>query len=268
MARWAQHTPAPALPQASRVVRLLTVLRGHGQARAMVSSTPVPKKKLPLAQLAIASVVLLAIAAAVLYFIGWRTAWEEGKHWYSATMAAIASAGPFIFFSAMALLPAVGAPTLAFALIAGPAFGARMGMPLVITCGIVALTINLTLTYWLARTWLRPLVTRLFARFGYPLPQVSGSDATDLIVLLRVTPGIPFSVQNYTLGLANAPFVRYFAISCGIQWVLNAGFMLFGDALSQGRGKMVLTAVLLLATATVATQLARKHMAKKKAATR
>lgn len=232
----------------------------------MVSPTPAPKKKLPLAQLAIASLVLIAIAATVLYFVGWRTAWDEGKQWFSATMDAIASAGPLIFFSAMAILPAIGAPTLAFALLAGPAFGPRMGMPLVIACGIVALTVNLTLTYWLARTWLRPLVTRLFARFGYPLPQVSGSDATDLIVLLRVTPGVPFFVQNYTLGLANAPFARYLAISCGIQWVLNAAFMLFGEALSKGRSKMVLTAVLLLAAATVATQLARKHMAKKKAA--
>jgi uncharacterized membrane protein YdjX (TVP38/TMEM64 family) len=210
--------------------------------------------------------VLVAIAAVVLYFVGWRTAWEEGRRWFSSTMDAVAAAGPVVFFSAMAILPAVGAPNLPFALVAGPAFGERLGMPLVITLGLIALTINLTFTYWLARTWLRPLVTRLLARFGYPLPQVEGGDATDLIVLLRVTPGIPFSVQNYLLGLANAPFGRYLVLSCAIQWVMNGAFMLFGEALSQGRGKMVLTAVLVLVAATVATQLARKHMAKKKAA--
>ena len=232
----------------------------------MPAEIAAPKKKLPIAKLAIAGVALAAVGAAVLYFVGWQTAWEEGKRWYAATMDAITSAGPVVFFSAMGILPGLGAPNLAFALVAGPAFGPQLGMPLVIALGLVALTFNLTITYWLARTWLRPLVTRLLARFGYPLPQLESGDLTDLIVLLRVTPGIPFFVQNYTLGLANAPFLRYLAISCGIQWVLNAGFMLFGEALSKGKGKMVLTAVLLLAAVTVATHVIRKRMAKKNTA--
>ncbi len=107
--------------------------------------------------------------------------------------------------------------------------------------------------------------SRLLARFGYALPQVDSGDITDLIVLLRVTPGIPFFVQNYLLGLANAPFGRYLVISCAIQWVLNAAFMLFGEALNQGRGKLVLYAILLFAAVMVATRLARKHIGKKKA---
>jgi uncharacterized membrane protein YdjX (TVP38/TMEM64 family) len=245
---------------------LLTVAARHGQAGRMSVPMLPPKRKLPFAKLAIAGAVLLVVGAIVLQFVGWRTAWDEGRRIFSLAMDTIAAAGPAVFFTAMAVLPGVGAPNLAFALVAGPAFGARLGMPLVVCLGLVAITFNLTVTYWLARRWLRPLLTRLLERFGYRLPHVESGDMTDLLVLLRVTPGIPFFVQNYLLGLANVPFGRYLVISCAIQWVLNAAFMLFGDALNQGRGKMVLTAVLLLVAAIVGLQLLRKHMAKKAAA--
>jgi uncharacterized membrane protein YdjX (TVP38/TMEM64 family) len=164
------------------------------------------------------------------------------------------------------VLPAFGVPMAPFALAAGPLFGERLGFPTIITLGIVALTLNLVCTYWLARRGLRPLLTRLLTRFGYSLPQVDRDDITDLIVLLRVTPGFPFFVQNYLLGIADAPFLRYLVISCAIQWPINCGFMLFGDALGQGRGKVIITAILLLAALIVGTHLVRRHMAKKKSA--
>lgn len=232
----------------------------------MSTAESAPKKKLPLAQLAVAAAGLALIGAVVLYFVGWRAAYDETKRWFDATLTAMANAGPAVYFLAMAIIPAFGAPMLPFALGASVVFRETLGLPVTILCGIAAITFNLTITYWLARRWLRPLLTRLLARFGYRLPEVESGDTTDLIVLLRVTPGIPFFIQNYLLGLANAPFGRYLAISCAIQWVLNAAFMLLGDALSQGRGKLALTAILLLAAVAVATHLVRKHMAKKSVA--
>ena len=132
--------------------------------------------------------------------------------------------------------------------------------------GIAAITFNLTVTYWLARRWLRPLLTRLVARLGYKLPEVESGDATDLIILLRVTPGPPFFVQNYLLGLAEVPFGRYLVISCAVQWSFNVAFMLFGDALSQGRGKMAVIAIGLLAALVVGTHLVRRHLGQNRAA--
>jgi uncharacterized membrane protein YdjX (TVP38/TMEM64 family) len=140
-----------------------------------------------------------------------------------------------------------------------------MGFVTVALCGIAAITFNLTVTYWLARRWLRPWLTRLLGHYGYGLPKVESGDITDLIVLLRVTPGVPFFAQNYLLGLAEAPFGRYLVISCGIQWSFNVAFMFFGEALNQGRGKTVLLAIMALAALTVGTQLVRKHYGKRKA---
>ena len=233
-----------------------------------MSSSEVPgeKKKLPLKQLAVVAGICAVIASVVLYMVGWRTAMDEVLRLKTLVVGWMAAAGPVVFFSAMAVLPGLGVPNSLFALTAGPVFGERLGMPVVTLLGLTAITINLTLTYWLARRWLRPVCRRLLERFGYKMPAVESGDVTDLIVLIRVTPVLPFFAQNYMLGLADVPFLRYLLISVGIQGSLGVGFILFGDALSHGHGKMALTSVLLIATLAVGTHLLRKHYGNKKGA--
>lgn len=245
----------------------LTVMRGGGQAAAMSSPEIVSaKKKLPLAQLAMAGAVLAVMGAGVVYAVGGKTVLATALHAKTAVLEWVSAAGPLVFFGAMALLPGVGVPNSPFALAAGPVFGERLGLPVVTLLCVAAITINLALTYWLARRWLRPVCGRVLERFGYKLPVVESGDVTDLIVLIRVTPVLPFFAQNYLLGLADVPFVRYLLISLAIQGSLNVGFILFGEALNHGRGGMVLTAGLLIAMLVVGTHWVRKHYGKKKSA--
>jgi uncharacterized membrane protein YdjX (TVP38/TMEM64 family) len=232
----------------------------------MSSDVPAEPRKLPFAALAIAGVVGLLALALVVKIVGWQTALQEGRRGWDLAFNTLAGAGPGVFFAAMALLPSAGVPMSPFALSAGPLFGAKLGTPVILLLGIVAITFNLVLTYWLARRWLRPILTRLVARLGYKLPEVESGDATDLIILLRVTPGPPFFVQNYLLGLAEVPFGRYLVISCAVQWSFNVAFILFGDAISQGRGKMAVMAIGLLVALVVGTHLVRRHLGRDKVA--
>jgi uncharacterized membrane protein YdjX (TVP38/TMEM64 family) len=232
----------------------------------MPSADPVPPRKLPLALLAGVGAVALVGLVVAIKVVGWQTVLAEGKQLWGVVFDACVSAGPGVFFAAMALAPLVGVPMSPFALAAGPLFGARLGTPVVLVLGLAAITFNLTVTYWLARRWLRPLLARLVERLGYRLPEVERGDATDLIVLLRVTPGPPFFVQNYLLGLAQVPFGRYLAISCAVQWSFNIAFILFGDAISQGRGKLATIAIMLLLALMAGTHLVRRHLGRKKAA--
>lgn len=224
----------------------------------MSSEAAPTQRKLPWVKLAV--VVVLLGAAAVLVLRG-----ANPREWLDRGMAMIRDAGPVAFFTGAALLPALGVPVLAFALTAGSAFGEKMGMPAVVVCSLLALIVNMVLTYWLARWALRPVLEKLVIRLGYKLPETDPDSVTDLVLLLRLTPGVPFFVQNYLLGLAEMPFVKYIVISCVIGCPQNVAFVLFGDALLNGKGKMALLAGSLVAAALVATRLARKRYAKKKA---
>jgi uncharacterized membrane protein YdjX (TVP38/TMEM64 family) len=139
-----------------------------------------------------------------------------------------------------------------------------MGMGWVVACGLAAATINILLTYWLARYALRPHLDRLMKRWGHRLPKVDGGDITDPIVLVRVTPGIPFFVQNYVLGLADAPLGRYLVISCAVNWMYTSAMIIFGDAILHGKGKLISIAIAVTVAAVVLTHFIRRHFARGK----
>ncbi len=206
-------------------------------------------------------VVLVALAVgALLVARGY-----DVKGLIQQTLAWVRGAGPTIFFFAQALLPAFGAPQTAFSLTAGSLFAAQLGMPTVVLLSLLALTVNMALSYWLAGYVLRPVLEKILVRFGYKLPSVGSGNALDLIILLRVTPGVPFPVQNYLLGLAHVPFGKYLLVSLLIQGPLNTAFVLFGDALLHGKGQVALISLLLVLALMAGTQLLRKHYAKKRA---
>ena len=233
----------------------------------MPESAPVPTSVRPkwLPALVVAVVLGGALVAAALYFLGGARLVAEARQAWATAFAAFGAAGPAAFFGAMAVLPLFGFPISPFSLAAGPLFGASLGTPLVLVCGIAAIATNLTLAYWLARRALRPLLARLVARLGYRLPAASGEDATRLIILVRGTPRPPLFVQHHPLGLADVPFGRYLGWSALVQGAFGTAVMLFGDALAQGRGRIAFLALGLLAGLVIATRLVRRHLGRGKA---
>jgi uncharacterized membrane protein YdjX (TVP38/TMEM64 family) len=223
----------------------------------MPALSPAGRKKL-LLQLGVAGLLAAAVGLFLL----------KGMHIFALidqVVAIVSGLGPWIFFSAFAVLPALGAPTLGFTLLAGSAFAGRMGMSGVVLAGMAATAFNLTLSYCLARWIIRKWVAQLLERLGYRMPQVAEADSTDLIVILRVTPGVPFVVQNYLLGLADAPAGRYFLLSCLISLPQCAAFIVFGNALLHGRGAAIVVGVSLLVVLAAGTQLLRRHYGRRKA---
>jgi uncharacterized membrane protein YdjX (TVP38/TMEM64 family) len=217
-------------------------------------------KKILLLKLAVGLGVVAVAAGLVWGGVDVRGLFQRG-------IEAIRLAGPLAFFVAMAVLPAVGVPLLAFMLPAGKLFGERFGLPLVVAYSLAAITFNLLFTYWLARWALRPPLARLIERLGYKLPQVASGDATDLVVILRVTQGIPFLVQNYLCGLAEVPFGKYLLVSCLAGWPAQAAYVVFGQALLEGNGRTILIAVGALVALVAVAQLVRRHYGRKKTAT-
>jgi len=222
----------------------------------MPALAPANRKKL-LLRVGLALVVVAALAIFL----------RKGIHIQELAFKAVALVtrlGPWAFFTAMAVLPAFGAPNSAFTLIAGSAFSPGMGMTNVVLAGTVALVVNMALTYWLARFVFRKWLARLLEKLGYKLPKVDRADMTDLIIILRTTTGIPACVQNYTLGLVDAPVGQYFLVSCICAIPGNAAYIIFGEAILHGRGGTVLLAFSLIVALAAATQLLRRHYGNKK----
>jgi uncharacterized membrane protein YdjX (TVP38/TMEM64 family) len=209
--------------------------------------------------LKVAILVIFVVAGLVLVMRGVNLM-EVGNR----CITAVRDSGPGVFFTAMAILPALGVPSLAFTLSAGPMFGQRLGIGMVVLLSLAAITVNFIMSYFLARYTMRPVMERLMTWLGYKLPKIPEGDITDVIIIIRVTPGIPFFAQNYLLGLAGVPFRKYLIVTCIFTWILSGAFVFFGDALVHGHGKIALVTGCLLIAAMAATHLVRKHYSKKK----
>ena len=222
-----------------------------------MSSQNLPKKKpLPWLKLALLAVVLLGGAFVLLRGANPRELIDQG-------MSLVRMAGPVVFFAAMAVLPAAGAPLMAFTLSAGEAFGAQLSMGGVIALSLAMIALNLALTYWLARYALRPLLTNLVTRYGYKIPSITSKNALSATLVVRLTPGPPFFLQGYLLGLAEVPFKLYMIASwlCVMPWAVGA--LVMGKGILNGNFKVAATGVGVLVVAVVLVQLARNKYAKR-----
>jgi uncharacterized membrane protein YdjX (TVP38/TMEM64 family) len=213
--------------------------------------------------------LLGAVAFCGVVFCGVLAWWLQGQG-YSVresvdwVLAQVRGMGPVAFFSAMALLPGVGVPVSIFTLTAGPVFAPVMGLPLVVAVSLLCLGLNLVLTYGLARWVLRPWTERLCAWLGFKIPKVAKEDQRSLTILVRVTPGPPYVLQNYLLGVARVSFPTYFTISWAVVSLYSTAVIIFGDALVNGKGRGALIAVSLLVAFVVGVRFARKRLNRSK----
>lgn len=188
------------------------------------------------------------------------------RGWLDQGIALVQEAGPGLFFAGMAVLPAVGFPLSPFTLTAGSIFAPTLGWPLVLVATWLALTVNVAITYVGARWLARPLLEKLVLRMGYRWPEVRAENYWDVTILARVTPGPPFFLQSVMLGLAQIPFHIYMIGSSLISIVYGTVFVIFGEALLAGKGKMIVFGISAMAALAVGTHLLRGHLARKKAA--
>jgi uncharacterized membrane protein YdjX (TVP38/TMEM64 family) len=207
-------------------------------------------------KLVVVGVVLLGVAVMVLRGFDVRGLIDRG-------MMVIREAGPAVFFGAMAILPAFGAPMMAFTIPAGEAFAGRLGLGVVVAISLAAIAVNLALSYWVARYALRPLIAGLVKRYGYSVPRVTPENALSVLLVVRLTPGPPYPLQCYLLGIAEAPFRLYMIVSwlALLPWVLGAIFL--GRGLLNGNFRIAAMGAGVLVLAIVAVQWVRRKYARR-----
>jgi uncharacterized membrane protein YdjX (TVP38/TMEM64 family) len=218
----------------------------------MPSEEPRAKRKLPLVKLGLLAVVAGAVAFAVLRGVDYKALGEQG-------LRTVRSAGPWAFFACIAVLPAFGAPLSAFTITAGEVFGPLLTLGGVVAATMAAIGLNLALSYWLARYALRPILSRLAERYGYTIPKLTKANSLSIALAIRLTPGPPFFMQSYLLGMAECPFRLYMIVSwlCILPWAI--GFIVLGKGALNGNFKTAIYGVGVIVAAAVIVQLIRKR---------
>jgi uncharacterized membrane protein YdjX (TVP38/TMEM64 family) len=224
----------------------------------MSPDEPRERRKPPLVKLALAAVLVGAVGYLLLRGMNFKDLGLHGLQY-------IRDAGPWVFFAAMAILPAFSAPLSAFSIIAGEAFGKQMTIPGVIAASLLAITINLAFTYWLARYALRPVLSKVIGRYGYTVPRITPENALSITLFLRLTPGPPFFMQSYILGLAEVPFGQYMVVStlCNIPWTI--AMVVLGQGIFNGNFKLIMYGIGVIAAASIAVHWIRKRNASRAA---
>ncbi|HEY1849148.1 MAG TPA: VTT domain-containing protein [Opitutaceae bacterium] len=218
----------------------------------MVQAEARARRKLPVVPIVVAVLVIGAAAVLVLRGMHPQVLMDRAVQF-------VRGIGPWAFFAATAILPALGAPLTAFTITAGEVFAPQMTMAGVIAATLAAIAVNLALTYWLARHALRPLISRVAARYGYSIPTLTRSNALSITLALRLTPGPPFFLQSYILGLAEAPFGMYMIASwlAVMPWTLGA--IILGKGALNGNFKLAMYGIGVLAVATIILQAVRRR---------
>ncbi len=165
-----------------------------------VSSIGVTRKTAVIA----AVVVIAAVAVWQLPVSRWVVTLAEQVR--SMGWAGVALFIAIYVVAAVALLPGA-----LLTLAAGFAYGPVGGLLIASPASVVAATVAFFLSRTIFRDWIRQRIDR------YPkaraLDSAIGANSFKLILLLRLSPLIPFNILNYVLGLSDASAGRYVAAS-------------------------------------------------------
>jgi uncharacterized membrane protein YdjX (TVP38/TMEM64 family) len=187
-------------------------------------------------------------------FAGLQRAWKGLEHWLMEH--------PLALFWALVVLPGLPVPTSALLLAAGVVWRDRP----VVACllCILAMLLNMIWTYWLAAGPGRRLVEKILSSTRVRIPALPRGDHLRMILILRLTPGMPLFLQNYVLGFLHAPFWLYLPLSIVCTGIMASGIVLSGAGLADGRMLPMLVGISFIVLAVVLTHLLRRWLAKRR----
>jgi uncharacterized membrane protein YdjX (TVP38/TMEM64 family) len=212
---------------------------------------------------AIAALIWAALLLAALG-IGWYLApvrdWADmARGWF----VGLGFDGIVLFAAIYVVGTVVLAPGAVMTICAGFAYG-FWGLPIV----LVAATIGASLAFLIARYAARDRVRRLLERRRKiaAIDQAIAEDGWKIAALLRLSPLIPFNLQNYLFGVTAIPF-RHFVAATFVGIVPGVALITYLGALGRiaGEGGPASWAVLgggLAATAVAVILIARKARTK------
>lgn len=165
--------------------------------------------------------------------------------------------GPVWFYAIFVVMSSVGVPTSPFLVVAGASFDLKSNAVGV----VVSYSLNLVATYWLGRTVFADLLRRVLSMVRLPWANLPRQISWQVIVMVRLAPGLPYVVQSCFLASVCPRFWLYYLVSAPFV-LFMAGLLLFlGSSFNSGRLKLIILAVCLLVVAALALKLFGRRLA-------
>jgi uncharacterized membrane protein YdjX (TVP38/TMEM64 family) len=155
--------------------------------------------------------IAFGVAAAALC-LGWLVL-PVGE-WVTASQRSVlglGAAGVAIFAGVFIVATLLLAPDWPLAIAAGMVYG-LWAVPLILAAATVAASLAFLVARYLARQRVRAIIAAN-RKFGAVDDAVT-EEGWKIVVLLRLSPLVPFNVQNYLFGITDIPFRHYFAATC------------------------------------------------------
>ena len=202
--------------------------------------------------------ILMALLAMAAGFVAWKMGWVEWALAMKEPVLNWCRSNPVALFAAIAILPGFGFPASPLLILAGAVWGSDLGSCLI---AIAATALNMTWTYAAAAGPARRLISRILGSRWDKWKDMDRRNLLKLTLLLRITPGVPLFIQNYTLGLLAVPFASYLLISVLINGLFVIGIVLTGGAIFEGQIGLLILGISLLIAASVALKMIRRRLA-------
>jgi len=140
-------------------------------------------------------------------------------------------------------------PLSPFLILAGVLFSNRFGMPVAVVTCYSAMVLSMIWTYFVSAYPMRSVFEKVVGLFSSKFPEIPDEHKSKVTLIIRITPGIPFFLQNYFLGVSRVPFGKYMLIGMSIHLLYTPAFVIGGGALFEGKAGLAIAAVSLLVIA-------------------
>ena len=178
------------------------------------------------------------------------------KYWLSLLdqAHAILEANPWALIALLATLPGLGFPISPVLILFGLVLVPLYGIPITLALAISAQGLCTTWTYALAAGPLRTLLTRYVLRHR-ELPEMSAANTLRLGLIMRITPGIPYALQNIVLGILGMRLRPYLLVSIPTTSLWTVGFVMTGGAIFKGQVGWAITGIVIIFALVLATRM-------------
>lgn len=187
-----------------------------------------------------------ALFSAMAVYLLWRQQ-PNVEYWWSILEQSrtFLEENPWALIAVLATLPGLGFPISPILFLFGIVLAPLYGMPATLTLAVFVQGLCTIWTYALAAGPLRGLLSNYVLR-QRELPNMSESNALRLGLILRLTPGIPYALQNIVLGIMGMRFRPYLLVSLPTTSFWTIGFVITGGSIFEGRAGWAITGIAIL----------------------